>query len=290
MLKVLIGGIAVGLANIIPGVSGGTMMVVLGLFNRVMSSISGVFSKNNPNRLEDIKFLVSLLIGAGIGLVVFAKVLEWCFENYATQTMYAFVGMVAFSIPSLVKNEMKEEEKLTSNAPVGKKITGIVAFLVGCAVIFGLMMSAPENKELVLTTFPAIEPMYLLKTVGIGFVAGFAMFIPGVSGSMCLLILGEYYLFKSLLANVTSFEMNVLVALAFMGLGILIGIVTSSKVTGYCLKHFHNATIYFILGLVIASSIVLIPLNVTYDFTLVVSSLVTFIAGGIIVLLLEKMA
>ncbi len=290
MLKVLIGGIAVGLANIIPGVSGGTMMVVLGLFNRVMSSISGIFSKHNPNRLDDIKFLATLLIGAGIGLVVFAKILEWCFGNYPTQTMYCFVGMVAFSIPSLIKSEMNEDEKLNANVPVSKKIVSLLGFIIGCAIIFGLMMAAPENKELVLSEFPSIDLMYLATMVMVGFIAGFAMFIPGVSGSMCLLIIGQYYLFKSLLANVTSFDLQILIPLGFMGIGILLGIVASSKITGYCLKHFHNATIYFILGLVIASSIVLIPLDVHYDMMTIISCLLTLIAGGIIVLLLEKMA
>lgn len=290
MLKTLIGGIAVGLANIIPGVSGGTMMVVLGLFNRVMSSISGIFTKKNPNRLDDIKFLATVLIGAMIGLVVFANVLEWCFGNYPTQTMFGFVGMVAFSIPSLVRSEMKEDERLNAKTPTSKKALSILGFGLGCVIIFGMMLIAPEEKELVITSFPALDLVYLLKMVLIGFVAGFAMFIPGVSGSMCLLIIGEYYLFKSLLANVTSFDLQILIPLAFMGVGILLGIVASSKITGYCLKHFHNITIYFILGLVIASSIVLIPLDATYDMMMIISCFITMLVGGIIVVMLEKLA
>ena len=162
--------------------------------------------------------------------------------------------------------------------------------MLGCVIIFGMMLIAPEEKELVITSFPALDFVYLLKMVLIGFVAGFAMFIPGVSGSMCLLILGEYYLFKSLLANVTSFDLQILIPLAFMGVGILLGIVASSKITGYCLKHFHNITIYFILGLVIASSIVLIPLDATYDMMTIISCFITMLVGGIIVVMLEKLA
>ena len=278
MIKVLIGGIAVGLANIIPGVSGGTMMVVLGLFNRVMSSISGVFKVKNPNRKEDILFLFVLLVGAGIGLVVFAKLLEFLFTDYPTQTLFCFVGMVAFSIPTLVKTEMKQDK------------FKIVPFLIGCAIIFGISYFTPAKAETVLTTFPAITIGYLLMMVAIGAIAGGAMFVPGVSGSMILLIIGKYYLFKSLLANVTSFQLDVLVPLFFMGIGILLGIVISSKITGYCLEKFHSGTMNLILGLVVASSIVLIPFDVSYTFGLIASCALALLIGGVIVMLLEKLA
>ncbi|MDD3049013.1 MAG: DUF368 domain-containing protein [Bacilli bacterium] len=280
MIKVFIGGIAVGLANIIPGVSGGTMMVVLGLFNRVMEAISGVFKLKNPNRLDDIKFLFVLLCGAGLGLVVFAKLLEFLFTDYPTQTLFCFVGMVAFSIPSLVKSEMKNDK------------FKIIPFLVGCVIIFGISYFTPEKTETVLSLadFPAIDLIYLIMMVFIGMIAGGAMFVPGVSGSMILLIMGQYYLFKSLLANVTSFELTVLVPLFFMGIGILLGIIISSKITGYCLKKFHQATMNVILGLVVASSIVLIPFTASYNLGLIASCALALIIGGIIVLLLEKLA
>ncbi|NBK98648.1 MAG: DUF368 domain-containing protein [Erysipelotrichia bacterium] len=280
MIKVFIGGIAVGLANIIPGVSGGTMMVVLGLFNRVMEAISGVFKIKNPNRLEDIKFLLTLLVGAGLGLVVFAKLLEFLFSDYPTQTLFCFVGMVAFSIPSLVKTEMKQDK------------FKIIPFLIGCAVIFGISYFTPEKTETVLSLndFPSINLFYLIMMVGIGMIAGGAMFVPGVSGSMILLIMGQYYLFKSLLANVTSFSLVVLIPLFFMGIGILLGIVLSSKITGYCLKKFHQGTMNVILGLVVASSVVLIPFDATYNLGLIASCALSLLIGGVIVLLLEKLA
>lgn len=278
MLKTFIGGIAVGLANIIPGVSGGTMMVVLGMFNKVMNSIDGLFSRHNKNRLEDFKFLFVLGIGAVLGLVVFAKVLEICFANYPTQTMFCFVGMVAFSIPSLVKTEMKDDR------------FSPIPFAVGCAIIFGLMFLAPENKELVLTTFPDIDPVYLITMVFLGLIAGGAMFMPGVSGSMILLIIGKYYLFKSLLANVTSFQMDIILPLGFMAVGIILGIILCGKLLKFLLANYHGMTINFILGLVVASSIVLIPISANYDVFTIVTSALALLLGGVIVLLLEKLA
>ncbi|WP_249029904.1 DUF368 domain-containing protein [Tannockella kyphosi] len=278
MLKVLIGGIAVGMANIIPGVSGGTMMVVLGIFNQVMDSISGLFSTKETNRKQHVMFLCFLGLGACIGLVVFANVLEFLFGKFPDQTMYCFVGMVACSIPSLIKKEMS-----------GDKFEAI-PFFIGFVVIFGISYFAPEKMDTVITEFPPISIIYILTMIFIGMIAGGAMFVPGVSGSMILLIIGKYYLFKSLLANVTSFEIDILVPLAFMMIGILLGIVLSSKVTGHFLKTNHSTTMNFVLGLVVASSIVLIPFSATYDMYLIVTSVIAVVIGGVIVLLLEKIA
>ncbi|MFI3207093.1 MAG: DUF368 domain-containing protein [Clostridia bacterium] len=289
MLKVLIGGVAVGLANIIPGVSGGTMMVILGLFNQVMESISGLFKKDmKKNFKKNVTFLAVLGVGAIIGLVVFAKLLEYLFANFPIQTLFSFVGMVAFSIPSLKKKEMSNDK------------FKIVPILLGAAVIFLISFFAPVESDVVITEFPSIDILYILLMLVCGIVAGGAMFVPGVSGSMLLLIFGQYYLFKSLVAEVTSFQFDVLIPLGFMGLGILLGIVLSSKLTRFCLKKNHEFTMNFIMGLVISSSIVLIPFadisalvavgDVANTLVVLGTSLLSLLFGGAIVILLEKLA
>ncbi len=278
MLKVLIGGIAVGMANIIPGVSGGTMMVILGVFSRVMESINGLIKLDTKTLKKNVVFLVTLLIGVAIGLVFFANILEIAFANYPIQTMFCFVGMVAFSIPFLVKKEMKEDR------------FEIIPFVIGCAIIFLMSYFAPEETDRIITDFPELGLLYLIRMFFIGIIAGGVMFIPGVSGSMLLLIIGQYYLFKSLVANVTSFSIDVLIPIGFMGVGILVGIALSSKLTSYCLSKFHSKTMNFILGLVVSSTIVLIPLNVEYNLVTISSSLVTLLVGGAVVFGLERIA
>jgi len=278
MIKNLIGGIAVGIANVIPGVSGGTMMVILGIFNRMMEAISGVLKKDNPHRKKDILFLLQVLIGAAIGLVGFAKILEFLFDHYPTQTMYWFIGLIAFSIPLFLKGEMQ-----------GERIK-IIPLLCGLAVIFGLEFLNPGEGSIdVNPAFPDLDIFLCLKMVLMGMIGGATMLMPGVSGSMVLLILGEYYLFKSYLANVTTFQFNILIPLVFMGIGIILGIVLSAKVCDYFIKHYKAGFLSFILGLIIASSLVLIPFDVSYDFMLIISSFVAFIIGGVIVLGLGKL-
>ncbi|MBS5113229.1 MAG: DUF368 domain-containing protein [Coprobacillus cateniformis] len=278
MIKNLIGGIAVGIANVIPGVSGGTMMVILGIFNRMMEAISGVFQKDNDHRKEDILFLLQVLIGAAVGLIGFAKILEFLFNHYPTQTMYWFIGLIAFSIPLFLKGEMK-----------GEKIK-ILPLICGLAIIFGLEFLNPgEGSVEVNPSFPTVTLILCLKMILVGIIGGATMLMPGVSGSMVLLIIGEYYLFKSYLANVTSFQLDVLIPLCFIGIGVILGIILSAKVCDFFIKRYKAGFLSFILGLIIASSLVLIPFDASYDVMVVVSSLLALIFGGVIVLGLGKL-
>lgn len=276
IIKNMTGGMAVGIANIIPGVSGGTMLVIMGLFDRLMDSISEVAKVKSEKRWEAIKFLIQVLIGAGIGLVAFAKIVDWLFINYSTQTFFWFIGLVLFSIPSLMKKEMK-----------GHKLSW--PWLgIGFVIIFVISFFTPEKQALTVTEFPSISIVYVLTLMIVGIVAGATMLFPGVSGSMILLIIGQYYLFKSLVANVTSFEWNVLISLGFIGIGAVIGILLSAKLTTYLLKKSRGQTVSLIVGLIIASAIVLIPFDATYTVGIAITSFVALIVGGLVVLAIDR--
>lgn len=279
MIRNVIGGIAIGIANVIPGVSGGTMMVILGIFEQIMESIAGVFKPQNPDRMKHIIFLLQVLMGAAIGLVGFAKILNFLFEDYPTQTIFWFIGLVVFSIPLFLKSEMK-----------GDKVN-FIWVIIGMAVIFIIQFLSPaKDNTIVNPAFPAVTLTHLITMVGAGFVGGFAMLLPGVSGSMVLLIFGQYYLFKSYLAAVTGFSMEVLIPLGFLGIGIGLGILASAAITSIAMKKSRIATLSFILGLIIASSIVLIPLQASYDITLILTCVLTFALGGLVVFFLNKLA
>lgn len=278
MIKNIIGGIAVGIANIIPGVSGGTMLVVLGIFDRMMEAISGLVKKDNPNRKNDILFVGQVLAGTAIGLVGFANVLNFLFANFPTQTLYWFVGLIAFSIPMFLNDELK-----------GEKVNWLY-FLIGFGLIFLLQYLNPGESNVDMNpVLPSINLGILLTFIVIGIVSGATMIMPGVSGSMVLLILGYYYLFKTYVSSVTSFSLTVLIPLSFAGVGILIGIFGSSKICAYSLKHYKREFLSIILGLISASALVLIPLDVTYNLNIIISSLFSLVFGGLVVLGLTKL-
>lgn len=279
MLRNIIGGIAVGIANIIPGVSGGTMMVILGIFQKAMDAISGIFKPHNPQRKEQFFFLVQVLVGAAIGLIGFAKILNILFEYYPTQTIYWFIGLVVFSIPLFMKSEVK-----------GEKVNWIWIVL-GMALIFLIQFLSPASDQVVVNPqFPEISVMHCITMAVAGFISGFAMLLPGVSGSMVLLIFGQYYLFKSYVAAVTTFQFDVLLSLCFIAIGVVLGIIASAAITSIALKKNRIATLSFILGLIIASSIVLIPFQAQYDLLTILTSALAVGLGGIIVALLNKFA
>lgn len=278
MIKNIIGGMAVGVANIIPGVSGGTIMVILGLFDKLIESISRVAKFNNPNRKMDILFILQILIGAAIGLIAFAKVIDWLFSHYPTHTMFWFIGLIALSIPSVLKKELK-----------GYKISWIPV-MIGVLIVLVMTYFNPGDQAYQVEVFPEITWLLVIKLIFIGMIAGGTMLLPGVSGSMFLLIIGEYYLFKSYVANVLSFDLIILVPLFFIGIGVCLGILVSAKLTQYFLKKHRQGTVSFILGLIIASAFILIPFTVHYDGILILTSALSFLFGAVIIMSVEKIA
>lgn len=281
MLKNIIGGIAVGIANIIPGVSGGTFIVLLGLFDQLMESISNIFNLKIKlkNKKNDAIFIAQFLLGAAIGLIGFAKILEVLFVKFEVQTLYWFIGLILLSVPMLKRKEMN-----------GERINWLF-LAIGLLLIAGLSYFSPgESGNIVPLEELVSKNMNLgfcLTLVGIGAIGGASMMFPGVSGSMVLLVLGYYHLFKGYVAHVTSFEPMIIVALIFIAIGVGLGIITSAMITNYLLKHYKRNTMSFILGLIIMSAIVIIP-DVAYTVPIIISSIVCFLFGATVILIFDR--
>ncbi len=280
-MKNLFGGLAVCIANIIPGVSGGTIMVLLGIFDNLMEAISNIFNFKIKikDKKKDIIFLTQVLAGVAVGLVGFAKILEILFENFEVQTLYWFIGLIIFSIPVLKKKELKEEKINYIYLLLGIILIGSIAFL----------SPGDDGSTVSLNTLldTNLTPIYIITLIFIGIISGASMMFPGVSGSMVLLVLGYYHIFKGYVANVTSFEIPILLALTFIAIGVGIGIVGSAIITNYLLHNHKRNTMSFILGLVIMSAIVIIPIT-TYTYSLIITSIISFIIGAAVVLIFEK--
>lgn len=281
MIKNLIGGILIGIANIIPGVSGGTIIVILGLFDKVMNSISTLFKikVSFKERLKCLTFLMQIGIGLVIGLVGFAKVLEFLFVKFEMQTLFFFAGLIIASVPMLKKQEMDNSKIKPIYFILGILLIGIIAFLNPGESGNIVKLETLLNTKLGLT--------YLLSLIGIGAISGATMIFPGISGSMVLLVIGKYHLFKGYVANVTTFELNILIPLVFITIGVGLGIILSAKLTSYLLKNFKQNTMSFIIGLIIMSSIIILPTS-GYSLINTLSSIIMFIIGCILIVVFEK--
>lgn len=251
-------------------------MVILGLFDKIIQAVSDVFKLKNPNRMKDIFFLGQILLGAVIGIIAFANVLDWLFARFAIQTLFWFSGLIAFSIPTLLRTELK-----------GHKIS-VTPMIIGAVIVIGIVVLSPGKQEIEITAFPVLSTVLLIQLFLTGAIAGGTMLMPGVSGSMVLLILGQYYLIKSYIANVLDFDLSVLISLAVMSVGIAAGLLISAKLTSFCLKEHRAGTVSFILGLVGASAVVLIPFDAAYTPGVVISSIVAFIVGAILIVSVER--
>ncbi|MGD9898949.1 MAG: DUF368 domain-containing protein [Calditrichaceae bacterium] len=270
-------GLAMGVANIIPGVSGGTIAVVFGIYEELMESL-GNFLTNSEKRWRYIKFLAILFLGSVIAIIVFARLLSWAYQNYEMMTVYFFMGLILGSIPVVIRshNDMKPN------------LSRIIVFLSGVVlvVILALQQNDPtvaKNAVFDYTAYGLSDYIYYLFS---GAIAASAMIIPGISGSFILILLGAYWVVLSSLNDLTTIlvesgltaEMTVrLSILGFLGVGIIIGIFGFSKLMNIALKKQPALTMYAILGLIIGSIYQIYPgFKMNMDG---LGALITFAAG-----------
>lgn len=254
-LILVLKGFVMGVANVIPGVSGGTLALTLGIYERFISSISHFFSKLK----ENIKFLLLIGIGMVLAILSMSRIISYSYEHFPIPTSLFFVGLVIGGIPLLFQKVKGKKEK--------KEVSSWIIFLLSLSLVLMLAFS----KQLFNLDFSVnfdnitITGYFILLVVGV--VAAATMVIPGVSGSLVLMLLGYYYPVLDAIKELTkfkSFGSNIMIAV-FFGIGVLIGIVLISKLIEYLLKKYEVKTYYGVMGFIIAS-VVAIPVS-TYNET-----------------------
>lgn len=280
-IKDILRGIMIGIANIIPGVSGGTMMVSMGIYDKIIGAINQIFRKLK----ESIKTLFPYLIGMIIGIVGLSFCIEFFFDKYPLQTALLFIGLIFGGLPVILKR-MK-----------GKKVSlaGAGLFVVFFALVILLQVYGGDHgAERVLE----VNAGQLLLMVIVGIIASATMVIPGVSGSMILMALGYYspiiseinFFIKALLALETDGLLHGFAILLPFGIGVILGIIGIAKLIEFLLKKYEGYTYCAILGLVFASPVaVLMGIGISSISVLgVIVSLITFAVGFITALFLSK--
>lgn len=246
----VIKGMMIGIANVIPGVSGGTMAVSLGIYDKMIASISGIFK----HLRDSIAFLFPLIVGMGIGIVGFTYMIEFLLSKHTFVTCMTFVGLILGGLPIIVKG-LKSK---MNDAGGTSGIAGILAFLIAFAISVGMPLL--KAGDAALTTIPAtFQNMMVLFVLGI--VASTTMVIPGVSGSMMLMIFGYYYgiinTIKGFLDALRVWDMAAfkdgLILLVPFGIGVVLGIILIAKLISFLFERYGVPTFCAILGLIISS-------------------------------------
>ncbi len=244
MFNNILKGALIGIANVIPGVSGGTLALILGVYEKLMESIGEYFNCTHKKRKEYTIFLAQIIAGVVGGILLFSKIIKFLFENYYEETNFLFLGLIIASLPEVIHHRKKK-------IPHRKEsVLFLIGGLIPLAFFFYNYFYGNLTQALIVKD---ITPSYLLKLVFCGSLAGGAMIVPGISGSLLLVLLGEY-------ANVVGFisDFNI-VPIGAIGIGAVLGVIIFAKIMDKLLKTHHDETLYFILGIITFSLIEVWP-------------------------------
>jgi putative membrane protein len=234
-------GISIGIANIIPGVSGGTIALILGIFERLINALKSFDLKalklllsgkwNEFAEKTDLYFLVSLFAGVAAAIIILARIFEFLFQHYPVYIWSFFFGLI-----------------LASVYYVGKtietwKISVIIIFLIGTAIALVLTFLTPASEN---SSF-----IYLIIC---GVVAICAMILPGLSGSFVLILLGNYQLVAITAVNNLDFSILFPVLIGAVG-----GLIAFSHLLSWVFKHYKDQTIAILTGFILGSLGVIWP-------------------------------
>ncbi|WP_177602043.1 DUF368 domain-containing protein [uncultured Phocaeicola sp.] len=227
-------GMGMGAADVVPGVSGGTIAFIVGIYDELINSIKSI----NGESLKlfftgkwgafckqiNAAFLFSIVLGVGISIFSLAKVITWLLTDHPILVWAFFFGLVLAST-WFVSKDIKEWNWKT-----------IVAFVAGAAVAYYITVATPAET-----------PSNLLFIFLCGAIAICAMILPGISGSFILVLLGKYFF---VMEAVKTFNIKIILVFAA---GAIIGITTFSRLLSFALKHFRNITLSVLTGFMLGS-------------------------------------
>ncbi len=221
-------GTLVGIASMLPGVSGAVVAVVFGIYERLIDDLADIFHKWRT----DFRYLFAIGCGILLGMFILAFGLDFLMDNYFVFSMFFFLGLIAGQIPELYtftpgKNFCRND---------------VFAFIAGLVVVSVFLFIDVENVVTLEHNIVSIVAMII-----VGIILAISKLAPGISGSSVLLVLG---LMAPLTAAVTEFDFFLLIP---VGIGLVIGLLGFSKIMNRALKEHRSATYSMIFGMTIAS-------------------------------------
>lgn len=285
MFLIILGGFLMALADSVPGVSGGTVAFLMGIYDDFIGSLNNIVSLDKEKRKKAFLFLVKLLSGWIVGMASAALVITAVFEKNIYEISSLFLGFVLFAIP-LILVEEKEAFK--------KKYYNIIFTVFGAALVVAITYFSGNsaNSSLKWGEFDALTGLLLFVAA---MVAISAMVLPGISGSTILLVFGFYQPVMDAIHGFLKLDFAYFVGLCIFGCGVLAGIFTVVKGLKVALDKARSATMYAIVGMMIGSfyAIVMGPTSLKENprpaMTFETFDIVFFIIGGVVILGLQAL-
>ena len=227
-------GMCMGAADVVPGVSGGTIAFITGIYDELINSIKSINAASLKIcftgkwgefwKMINGKFLLFLLAGIGISVFSLAKIITWLLVAYPVLVWSFFFGLVLAST-WFVGKDVKERNWKTG-----------LGFLLGAALAFYITVATPAET-----------PSHFLFIFLCGAIAICAMILPGISGSFILVLLGKYFF---IMEAVKTLDLKVI---AIFGIGACVGITSFSRLLSYALSHMRNITLAVLSGFMLGS-------------------------------------
>lgn len=273
---ILLKGMLMGIADLIPGVSGGTIALITGVYKDLISALNNISLKNIfKDLLKNFKsnkfdFLSVLGLGIILSIILFSKLILFLIENYNNQISSFFFGLIICSVYVLLKKVK----------PI--KILDIILLLFSSFIIYQLLKINAFEKE--------IDIIYIFMC---GFLCSSAMILPGISGSYILLILGAYqFMLKKINTIFLNGSDSYIYIISFV-LGAISGILIFSRIIKWLFKNYENKTLVVMIGFILGSVTKIIPDNnrdqeiiSIYDFFINDMSLIVWVFLGFSVIII----
>ena len=243
MIELLIKGFIVGIAFIIPGVSGGTLAIYLGIYQKLLDAINHLFTDFK----KSMKFLIPFGIGGVISVLGLAKLMGFLIAWNSWIVLLFFIGLLAGGVKQIyLKSEVKHFH-----------LPSFIALILSFLTLLLIIILDKSSHRVGIEYFDMKFIDYFL-IIGLGILSATTMIVPGISGSAMLMVLGFYTaIVSNVIGNILDFSnigYNLQVGLMF-GIGIVIGIFAFSKLIRYVLERYPKQTYFSILGFVLASII-----------------------------------
>lgn len=239
-LRYFLCGLVFGTANVIPGVSGGTMLVVFGIFDRLTEAISGI-----KKIFQNFWFLLTFALGAGGGILLSAFAISSLFENFPIQTNMFFIGLILGGVPLIYKFGTEDKKVKPSCA---------VPFVIAMAVVIGLtVLEKLDVFKLAPDVVTGFDAVISLKLIVCAAIAAVTMIIPGISGSFVMMLLGVY---ETIIGAIKDMNFYVIIPFA---IGAVIGIIGGAKLISMLIKKNKLMVYSALMGLVIGSVYAILP-------------------------------
>ena len=265
-------GLLIGSANIIPGISGGTLALILGIYHKIVSSSASIIKLKRVR--ENATFLIILSLGILTSVTILSKILKNYVLDGKTKEAYLnilFIGLTTGSIFTL-----KKETNNKSNH--SKTITKYLLFLIGFLTTLSFVILRSYNISSYISEYHNKKSIkYYLAIANSGIIGGCAMILPGISGSLILLSLGTYKEIVNIISQVKIMPCLIFSLFTIIGTGSTILII--EKIINKHFTQFIYLSMGLILGSILQMLLIITKLNIKPNLTLVVLSCILFITG-----------